>query len=122
MTEKIKVPSEVAKGIEAFRARGFSNMKIIDLASGALCSQPDLLIRRWALNSNSPATSDDLLQALVNGYEFEDTPEELLLKEFKSMNGACTPKTEFGKSAIERRKGFLTALDILGVKVEGVNA
>lgn len=123
MTEKVKVSRGVAEAIEYLlnhKHYGYTKEKL--LASHAAMEKYSK--RNWAEGAR-PLNNISLLvlaKILISGYEVEDSPEDILLKEYKSMNGACTPKTEFGKSAIERRKGFLTALDILGVKIEGVNS
>lgn len=122
MMEKVKISREVAEAIEYLLNHehyGYTKEKLL-VAHAGMEKYPK---RNWS--GANPLNDIGLLVLagiLVNGYEIEKTPEDILLKEYKSMDGACTPKTEFGKSAIERRKGFLTALNILGVKVEGVNA
>jgi hypothetical protein len=122
MTEKVRIPRKVAEAIEyllSHKHYGYTKEKLL-VSHAEMEKYP----KRYWTEEARPLNNIGLLvlaEVLVNGYEVEKEPEDMLLKEYKSMNGAATPKTEFGRAAIERRKGFLTALDILGVKVEGVN-
>lgn len=118
---KIKVGKDIADALlhyESTHGTSWKNTVLYDVAR----ARAGHVSKIEAIKLDEAYSLYDLAEILLRGHETELTPEDILLKEFKSMNGACTPKTEFGKAAIERRKGFLTALDILGVKVEGVNA
>jgi len=123
--EKVKLPREVAEAIEELRSNGVSNFGILHRAYNAVESEPDLAITRWAFDSGE-GTPDLLMHALVNGYEIEieKTPEERL-REYYEYLLLCQKKHahkgEYTK-ADARLDGFLTALELLEVKIEGVNA
>ena len=55
-----------------------------------------------------------ILETLANGYELEMTPEEKLLEEFNKPS-LC----EFDRGV---DAGIRTALDILDIKIKGINA
>lgn len=113
MSEKVKVSKEVAEAIE-------------DRKRTVRYSYDDFMKTKYGKGFSHSADalnhiSGELLsRILLNDYEME-TPEERTLKEFKAINGACTPNTAFGQSAIEQRKGFLRALDAMEIKIKGVN-
>jgi len=52
--------------------------------------------------------------ALINGYEVEKTPEEKVREYYESYGGS--------PSAMERKEAVQDTLDLLGIKIEGVNA
>ena len=56
----------------------------------------------------------DFLAALINGYEVEKTPEEKVREYYESYGGS--------PSAMERKEAVQDTLDLLGIKIEGVNA
>ncbi|MCY8348063.1 hypothetical protein MOC74_21910 [Bacillus haynesii] len=55
-----------------------------------------------------------LAAALINGYEVEKTPEEKVREYYESYGGS--------PSAMERKEAVQDTLDLLGIKIEGVNA
>jgi len=112
---EVKVTREVAEAIEHVK-RSYTLDAFISFAEGGPVSHPK------ARMLSGEFGKDELLQVLFYGYEVEKTPEELMLAEFKAVNGACTPRTEFGRAAIERRKGMLVTLETLGIKIGGINA
>lgn len=125
-SEKVAVPREVAEAIEEMRKGGRSNYNVMYLAAGAVVTPGPLTIRRWAFDGEG-GTPDLLMLALVNGYEVEKTPEERL-EEYRynlgvlrreSLSEASTRQHELITSEIA---GINHTLDILGIKIEGVNA
>ena len=56
----------------------------------------------------------DFLATLINEYEVEKTPEEKVRKYYESYGGS--------PSAMERKEAVQDTLDLLGIKIEGVNA
>jgi len=52
--------------------------------------------------------------ALINGYEVEKTPEEKVREYYESYGGS--------PSAMEWKEAVQDTLDLLGIKIEGVNA
>lgn len=117
---KIKVNKDTGDALLYYESKheaGWRSQVLYEVAK----SRAGLTSKTEAIKLDREYTLHELAEILVKGCEVELTPEDMLLKEYKSINGAATPKTEFGRAAIERRIGFLTALSILGVKVEGVN-
>lgn len=55
-----------------------------------------------------------LASALVNGYTIETTPEEMVREYYDSFGGS--------PSAQERKQGVVDTLNLLGIRIEGVNA
>src|SRR5690606_11250498 len=75
---KVTVPVEVARAISLMRKEGATNYEIIHRANGALLTEPDVVLRRWAFGEQAEGSPDMLMSALINGYEVEKTPEERL--------------------------------------------
>ncbi|MGG4090613.1 hypothetical protein [Paenibacillus lautus] len=73
---------------------------------------------RWkdALDPLNDLTMDEMIRALYFGYEIARTPEEQLLQEFEQAEG------RYGADSIAFRTGLQMAVEILGHKVQGVNA
>lgn len=68
-----------------------------------------------------------LAQALVNGYEVEQTPEDKVLERYKRYRAEQKFHAEKGQREMEQfwegaASGIIDALDDLGIKIEGVNA
>src|SRR5690606_4739389 len=79
------VPVEVARAISLMRKEGATNYEIIHRANGALLTEPDVVLRRWAFGEHAPANPDMLMSALINGYEIEKTPEERLREYYENI-------------------------------------
>jgi len=72
--------------------------------------------REWT-DRFSPLNDLDIMTlaaALINGYEVEKTPEEKVREYYESYGGS--------PSAMERKEAVQDTLDLLGIKIEGVNA
>ncbi|SDJ62120.1 DUF1642 domain-containing protein [Paenibacillus naphthalenovorans] len=106
MSEKVKLPREVAEAIERFRNIGCDNASIIyTFASGEDKNNIDF--------ANYAADNfDTLLQALVNGYEVEQTPEEIIKHLYDNM---------FSPNQDAYRNGMIDTLNALNIKIKGVN-
>ncbi|NUJ16264.1 DUF1642 domain-containing protein [Bacillus glycinifermentans] len=52
----------------------------------------------------------DFLAALINGYEVEKTPEDKVREYFVNLSESCD------------RRAVISTLNLLGIKIEGVNA
>ncbi|WP_060210224.1 hypothetical protein [Sporosarcina koreensis] len=106
MTEKITVTREVAEAL-AECERNYISTDITLL----LHAQRGLTGKYAPLQT---LTIGDLAAAMINGYEVEKTPEEMVREYYGEYDGT------YGD--IYRRRGIRTTLDMLGIKVEGVNA
>jgi len=114
--EKVKVSREVAEAIERVKAE---------------CESVEVVIKHLSLNDDSQSDykilSDIpfkvLISALVNGYETEMTPEQSVVKLFKES----LEKYRDAQSRIDLdyfdgfTDGIREVLDLLNIKIEGVN-
>lgn len=111
----ITVPAEVARAISLMRKEGATNYEIIHRANGALLTEPDVVLRRWAFGEQAPANPDMLMSALVNGYQVEQTPEEKAREFYESFNAEIMEHV-YARTAIR------STLALLGITIEGINA
>ena len=118
--EKVVVTKEVAEAISALKNTGSSNFSIVHQAYGAVINPVYLTIQKWAFKGGG-GSPDLLLRALVNGYEVEKSPEEQI-REYYVRNSDEYASTLYTSNLFEgRRQGTVATLDILGIKIEGVN-
>lgn len=120
--EKVIVPREVAEAIETVRKDDVSNFQIIHQTSGAMFTEPYLVLKRWSFGKQG-GTVDDLMRALVNGYEVEKSPEENLREHYEDcMTNYLRTDGEIVKSYYDGKiYGIKAALNYLGITVEGIN-
>lgn len=111
MSEKVVLPKEVAEAIEELRVEGVRNFYIMTRAKGAIFSEPDLVLKAWAFDGDGEGSTDLLMQALVNGYETENSAEENVREYYEDYETTT-------EEALVIRK----TLKLLGIKIEGVNA
>lgn len=114
---KVKLPREVAEAIEILRTITHSNTELMLVARE--CHNENPMARRvykWTKTDGKP---DLLMEALVNGYEVEKTPEEEV-REYYEPFSVRRQNLSSEKYAI----GFaiVQTLDLLGIKIKGVNA
>lgn len=127
--EKVKLPKDVAFAISVMRANEISNYDIIKSLSSdywyadAGYDDEDIknanrVMFNYYINDtkNNP---EKIIQALVNSYEIELTPNEQL-KEYWDNLKLLIEKHDLGidKGAIT---GIENTLNILGIKIEGIN-
>lgn len=121
---KALVTEEQARSIEFLRGVGYSDEKImsmyVDDALGYIEMQHGRSVGcLYDLDALRFAT------ALVNGYEVEKTPEEKV-REYYATNyqrheqSLPRSKDDFYTSGVA--EGVRSTLDLLGIKIEGVNA
>jgi hypothetical protein len=121
--DKVKVTKEVAEAIETLRTQGCSSCAILLKAEGALTSEPDLTLNKWAFGFEG-GTPDFLMTALVNGYEVEKTPEDEVREYYDGLNFdplACEICPKERRVRIEKRLSIRLTLNKLGITIEGVN-
>lgn len=64
----------------------------------------------------------DVIKAISEGYEVERSPEDKV-REYYARNGNEYASTPYTTNLFEgRRQGIVETLDLLGIKIEGVNA
>ncbi len=104
---KPTITKEQAKELEAYRRSGDLDIHILEAACdeviGGKLAKLDILT---------------LAAALLNGYEVEKTPEEKVREYFEKLwaDYCDTNEIEIAKETI------INTLDLLGIKIEGVNA
>lgn len=123
---KVMVTKEVAEAIEELRKDGISNFHIMRLAYEAVVNPTYLTIRHWSFNGGG-GSPDLLIQALVNGYTVEKSPEEKVREYYDRCRNNATIADYNGRSCQAeylnaQSIGASITLDILGIKIEGVNA
>jgi hypothetical protein len=110
--EKPTIPNDVADAIESFRKSGLGNARIIYYVTNDDYDADRVLAAR-------SIPFDTLLAALVNGYEREQTAEQLRQKAHDII------QTIYRVSIIEREidyaDGIKFAVDTLGIEISGVN-
>jgi hypothetical protein len=116
---KVILPRDVAEAIEKLRSYGFSNWVVMDKAQGAICSDPDLTLHKWAFDEEGEGTPDLLMSALVNGYLTDKTPEEKVREYFDSLSPKGRDETDYEHGATD---AILEVLDMLGIEIAGINA
>lgn len=116
MSEKVKLPREVGEAISHF----FTTTNRIDFPVQAIMkvamedvryiSSPDHCdaIKEYVKSYDNLKV---LLSALVNGYEVEETPEEKIKKYYENH-----------AMKYDSAMAIRHVLDILNIKIEGVNA
>ena len=116
--EKVKVGREVANAIEyALNKRSKSKERLLRDHIDVYTNTHDCWIAEYkALNDVAPM---ELAAILVNGYDVELTPKEILLDKYnQALEDESTQTDEwFGGYA----RGIEDALNILGEIVEGIN-
>lgn len=122
---KVTIPREVAEAIEELRNAGMSNWAIIAIANDP--SEYSYVIDEKCLGEYSTTLSrfkerDKLLEALVNGYQIEPTPEERLRDIFIDVANERLSAGSDGEYYVGMMDGIRTALNTLGIKIVGINA
>lgn len=118
--EKVKVPQEVADAIEYAKKVHTSLTNILDdvfNCGGSGDAEMKMLAEFFKDDEIS------LMSALVNGYEIKKTSDERLREYYEYLlfrKKGHASKGEYAK-ADARLDGFLKALELLEVKIEGVN-
>ncbi len=105
-----KKPTEMSRReIEALREDGYADTQIVyEIESD---NAPQALSDYFY----DKATPDELMRALVIGYEIEKSPEEKLREYYESFNAKIMEHV-YARTAIR------TTLDLLGITIEGINA
>lgn len=130
MSGKVVLPREVAEAIDTMRKSGYKDYEILRNAGGDNTGTPNKVIRGWAFSVRSVGSADLLMQALVNGYEVEKTPEEKMQKKYQDHAETASfyvgKKLDIYESQQERYssgyvRGVKDFADFYGIKIEGVN-
>lgn len=118
MTNEIAtLPAEVAAAIEALRNAEYTDYGIVTLSAEPRTSQHGIVLEKWT--KIQPGENPQLLlDALVNGYQVEATPEQKVREYYEKagQQAQCDSCFKSEYRAIRR------TLDLLGIQIEGVNA
>lgn len=112
MTEKLKVSREVADAIERVKINFSFEEIIASQIKKNLKGAPKWTGYFKPLNNLS---AEQLATALINGYEVEITPHEVIAKEYI---GLLADTSYYGDGFAD---GIEFTLNTLGIKVKGVN-
>lgn len=106
---KIKLPRAVTEAIEDLRVEGYTDTQIVfEIESG----KGNRTLNDYFFDIGTP---DELMQALVIGYEVESAPEDAVSEFFDRYQGI----DDYDAGV---RNGVVTTLGALGIKIEGINA
>jgi len=113
MNSKITLPKEVAEAIRHYtdladtKSEAFTDI----LSMGFEGTRSEIIMRHFDGNH------DELMEALICGYEVEYNPEDKMREYFDKILGYTSDEYTQGTVA-----GILDTLDLLGIKIAGVNA
>jgi hypothetical protein len=117
---KIVVPSAVAEAIRHYTDLADSKTEAFTdiLSMGYEAERSEIILRHFDGNH------DELMEALICGYEVEKTPEENVREYWK---GVMTRWSLDNNDPMERyyegsHDAIITVLGILGIKIPGVNS
>jgi hypothetical protein len=117
MSEKVKLPREVIEAIEHYSKSefGYTKYGVLDCIVGEASSY-SMKARSVLISAHGEGPCwDVLMEAIINGYEVEETPEERIKETFE----------RFERSEVGREVGFAGgikfSLNELGIKIEGIN-
>lgn len=119
---KVIVTKEVAEAIEVVKAK-YGIYEALVQVEGAIYSEPEMTVKRWVTASDG-MTYDILAEILVNSYTVEKSPEEKVaeyLAEAEDFRADATDGNYY-EFCNGRIVGIKQTLDILGIKISGVNA
>lgn len=103
--DKVKLPKEVAEEIEKCR-QGNSEVELMDIAISDLDYTDYKHMQAFAREH-----FETFLKAIANDYEVEPTPEEKVYEYYYEHTENSDEKV-----------GVCRTLDLLGIKIKGVNA
>lgn len=117
MSAQVKVPKEVAALMKGTKYDILIDIPYMSrMATGEYPDTEALApIYDWYLDNK-----DEYFQAVVNGYEVEETPEEKVLKQFNRPVGFFDKDNDTEEDIY--RKGMAFVIKTLNLKIEGVNA
>jgi DNA integrity scanning protein DisA with diadenylate cyclase activity len=120
MSEKVLVPKEVAAAIAHYVSLADTKTEALTdiLSMGYEATRSEIILRHFDGNH------DELMQALICGYEVEKTPEEKVCEFFDYL------ETQYRENLLNRDASkyhlaivtLKRVLNDLGIKIAGVNA
>lgn len=121
MTDQTKVarvtlPREVAEALDSLRRQGGGNYEIVAAFIKRRKEIPEIKTLADAFELNK-ISFDDILNALVNGYEIEKSPEDKVREYYEFVRRSI--RDDYSDGILD---GIEKTLDLLEIKVPGVNA
>lgn len=114
MSEKVTIPKDIAADIEAIRSKGpYADRYLLSLAFKFTFGEEGRTLHDYASENY-----DTYVNAIVNGYTVEQSPEEKLRERYDHIRNAGR-KDEYADGKAD---GFLETLNTLGLSIEGINA
>jgi hypothetical protein len=126
MSDKVKLPKKVALAIESLRSADFK-ITNWDIVYAFANSQAD---EYPALIEFARQDFDTFIKALVNGYQIEETPEDkvkeihnkyIAMGHEKCRNYETNNNVPAANYYYAKADAIRDVLNILGIKIEGVN-
>jgi DNA integrity scanning protein DisA with diadenylate cyclase activity len=120
MNNKIIVPKEVANAIAHYVALADTKTEALQdiLRLGYEAERSEIILRHFEHDY------DELMEALICGYQIEKTPEEQVAEYWNDVNhrwadsdDAC--RDRYFEGSVD---AIITVLGIYGIKISGVNA
>lgn len=120
MSDKVKLPKEVGSVLEDLINRG--DRTIYGVLSHFMmnCQQHIVDARKILEELEDPWSL--IMEALVNGYEIYQTPEDKVREYCEKLKKHSLNETKGETTYTERLVGVLKTLELLDVQIEGVNA
>lgn len=120
--EKVTVPKEVAEAIEGLRDQGTTISNIFRMVEHGVFVEEVHPITKHFRND-----LDELMRALVIGYQVEQTPEEKLREYYDNIKrlsekAHAEADHDYESEMLSEMLGIKTTVDILGISIEGINA
>jgi hypothetical protein len=119
MNNKIIVPKQVADAIAHYVALADSKHEAFTdiLRLGYEAERSEIILRHFEHDY------DELMEALICGYEVEKTPEELVRDYFEDTEKAFANAGAYdGQFYNGSADAIVQTLNLLGIKIAGVNA
>jgi hypothetical protein len=114
--EKVKLPRKVGEAIEDMRAKGLPLNEIVERH----INKDHILVNN--VECVGFLSTDTLIRALYIGYEVEETPEDRIRALFNTITPEGWKFNNNPQDSIYlQRSAVRTVLDILNIKIEGVN-
>jgi hypothetical protein len=112
---KIVVPSAVAEAIRHYTDLADSKSEAFTdiLSMGFEGARSEIIMRHFDGNH------DELMEALVCGYEVETSPEDKVRDQYQAIRNRYPNFTKFDEGVLA---GMTDTLILLGIKLEGVDA
>jgi hypothetical protein len=126
MTDKVArvtLPLKVAEALDSLRRQGGGNYEIVAAFIKRRKEIPEIKTLADAFELNK-ISFDDILNALVNGYEIEKSPEDKVREYYEEMREVFKSTVD-GSYDEEYLRGIIhgvvKTLNLLDIKVPGVN-